>query len=66
MTPTNKLRWIRRGILENAGRPCVPWQYLNTVWVLQQWWEASHDEEWDKGLKSEWRDIPVEYSDSEL
>ena len=59
MTPTNKLRWIRRDIIENAGRPSVPWPMAD-VWVLQQWWETSHDEEWDKGLKSEWRDVPIE------
>ena len=60
MTPTPKLRWVERDVLE-------PHPYKeNTTWIkklsiLQQWWEdTSTDVYWVNGNPGEWRDVPVE------
>ena len=60
MTPTNKLRFVKRKVhLGPFYRTVDPSGQLqegaHTIRVLQQWWQSVHHP--DEG---EWRDVPLE------
>ncbi len=58
MTPTNKLRFVVRGDVFNAGETEHGDRVdLFDVRILQQWWE---NEAYPPTFKGEWRDVPVE------
>ncbi len=59
MTPTNKLRFVKREELFSSEYSTHT--LTRTVRILQQWWEDnSHDIHWVNGAPGEWRDVPVE------
>ena len=57
MTPTNKLRFVRRQVPINSTD-------TKTVNILQQWWETVPTDDWERAWKlkcdGEWRDVPME------
>jgi hypothetical protein len=56
MTPTNKLRFVKRTIYiphEGSINICE----LRKFEILQQWWQGEYT--------GEWRDVPVEEEQSE-
>lgn len=57
MTPTPKLRFVRREQI--TSRPNgLQKEFIN---VLQQWWvDSSTDVHWVNGDPGEWRDVPLE------
>lgn len=60
MTPTNKLRFVEREVLdETLSKGGIG--INKTIRVLQQWWEdQSTDVHWVSGNPGEWRDVPLE------
>lgn len=60
MTPTNKLRFVEREVLdETLSTRGIG--INKTIRVLQQWWEdQSTDVHWVNGNPGEWRDVPLE------
>jgi len=57
MTPTQKLRWVKKQIVATGSNGC---QYYSTEKVLQQWWESDGVDYKTFELAGEWRDVPVE------
>ena len=53
MTPTNKLRFVKRAIPSTGAN--YP---IQIVRILQQWWTVERDEQITP--TGEWRDVPVE------
>lgn len=60
MTPTNKLRFVEREVLdETLSTRGIG--INKTIRVLQQWWDdQSTDVYWVNGNPGEWRDVPLE------
>lgn len=54
MTPTNKLRFVRREVPAPEYGPNI----VKAIRVLQQWWE-DEDSNWLDPV-GEWRDVPLE------
>lgn len=60
MTPTAKLRFVEREVLERHGDYDVA--RIVKKRVLQQWWEQEdrHDLPLDRQRSGEWCDVPLE------
>jgi hypothetical protein len=68
MTPTNKLRFVKRTIsIPHEGSINI--RELREVEILQQWWQSSSMGTFNLGwtgdipigeIKGEWLDVPVE------
>ena len=61
MTPTNRLRFVKRkapGRTMESGTGYYLSEVLE-VRVLQQWWEPEYHE-FNAGKTGEWRDVPLE------
>ena len=55
MTPTNKLRFVRREVPAPEYGPTES----KIIRVLQQWWEPEYHE-FNAGKTGEWRDVSME------
>ena len=55
MTPTNRLRFVRREVPAPEYGPNI----VKAIRVLQQWWEPEYHE-FNAGKTGEWRDVPLE------
>lgn len=53
MTPTNKLRFVRREVPAPEYGPNI----VKAIRVLQQWWEPHYP---GSAVEGEWRDVPLE------
>ena len=54
MTPTNRLRFVRREVPAPEYGPNI----VKAIRVLQQWWEPDSGDL--AGVGPEWRDVPLE------
>jgi hypothetical protein len=66
MTPTPKLRFVERQIMEFPDR-LLATPITKTVRILQQWWQTNNTINLGFGgdipigeTKGEWRDVPLE------